>query len=217
MSSNTVFFAKNILDLYSWISASPSFLAQSYPDRFVNSIYFETLNKSSENEILVDSVDKTKVRLRWYGSSTPISHLEVKKKNGYVCDKKSFFQVQSPNLDIKSRILTARSCYVHEHSVLEFLLNPVLWIGYERTYFASNHPNFEGFRVTVDRMISYAEIRDEKIYGSKILESDDVILEVKFPVSLYEKASPLLRSINCELTKNSKFTSGVMGLNNIYY
>ena len=63
-----------------------------FPDRKVNSIYFDDKNLSSILANLDGVTDKKKVRIRWYGNSQIIdnSKLEIKRKSEFLVSKNNY-------------------------------------------------------------------------------------------------------------------------------
>ena len=77
-----------------WLFAETD-CTKKYPDRQINSLYFDDKNFSCVRDNLSGVAQRKKYRLRWYGKieqelSDPI--LEVKIKNGRLGSKKYFFQ-----------------------------------------------------------------------------------------------------------------------------
>ena len=68
------------------------FFRKQYPDRKVNSIYFDDINYSSILENLDGVSSKKKIRVRWYGSQNKLINpiLEIKSKKGFVTKKENY-------------------------------------------------------------------------------------------------------------------------------
>ena len=66
-------------------------LSKSYPDRWVNNIYFDNINLDLFNQSIEGISKRTKVRLRWYGDFHNLENplLELKSKSGHKNIKKS--------------------------------------------------------------------------------------------------------------------------------
>ena len=66
-------------------------LLKSYPDRWVNNIYFDNINLDLFNQSIEGISKRTKVRLRWYGDFHNLENplLELKSKRGHKNIKKS--------------------------------------------------------------------------------------------------------------------------------
>ena len=72
------------------IRLSSLLLSKSYPDRWVNNIYFDNINLDLFNQSIEGISRRTKVRLRWYGDFHNIENsiLELKLKSGHKNMKK---------------------------------------------------------------------------------------------------------------------------------
>jgi len=68
------------------------FFCKQYPNRKVNSIYFDDINYSSILENLDGVSKKKKIRVRWYGEENKLINpiLEIKRKKGFVTNKESY-------------------------------------------------------------------------------------------------------------------------------
>ena len=53
-------------EIYQWIKDS-TFMKKSFPDRKVNSLYFDDENYSCVRDNLAGISDRKKMRFRWYG------------------------------------------------------------------------------------------------------------------------------------------------------
>ena len=63
-----------------------------YPDRIINSLYFDTDDLKNVWDNINGFSDRLKIRLRWYGSPKKLIEpiLEIKSKRGYETKKDSF-------------------------------------------------------------------------------------------------------------------------------
>ena len=60
-------------------------IIEMYPERKVNSIYFDTVDFANYNESISGAKDRIKTRVRWYGLENIVnSNLELKIKKGEV-------------------------------------------------------------------------------------------------------------------------------------
>ena len=77
-------FNNNYFDIYNSLLKSKFYFNNSFPDRRVNSIYFDDFSNTSVKENLEGENDKTKIRIRWYGKNSfilkkPKLELKIKK------------------------------------------------------------------------------------------------------------------------------------------
>ena len=56
----------NLSKIYQWIKER-TFAIRTYPNRQVNSLYFDDINYTSVKDNLAGVSDRKKMRLRWYG------------------------------------------------------------------------------------------------------------------------------------------------------
>lgn len=179
-----------------------------HPTRFINNIYFDTLNFESYYENVEGESERNKYRLRWYGDRfnriSPV--FEVKIKKDQVNKKRS---LKLPEVDFRS-FEDVEIIYDHvlesmeeEDSTLLFhLMNkiPTLLNGYKRDYFLSADGNT---RLTIDRDMFFYNCRNSQEH----LLNDVMVVEVKY-------ASGVTPNINFDkyeliLGKNSKYVSGL--------
>ena len=86
----------SIIDLHEiemYVKCHFSLLQKSYPDRFINNIYFDTYDFQSYSDNIEGAHDRVKLRIRWYGelfqkNINPV--LEYKIKKGFVGTKHSY-------------------------------------------------------------------------------------------------------------------------------
>ncbi|MDP2729354.1 MAG: VTC domain-containing protein, partial [Dehalococcoidales bacterium] len=72
---------------------NPAVFSEIYHPRFVNNIYFDTVDMSAYQDNLIGISDRLKVRIRWYGElfgliEEPV--LELKIKRGFLGGKLKF-------------------------------------------------------------------------------------------------------------------------------
>ncbi len=197
------------------LSSNPAFFSEIYHTRFVNNIYFDSMNKKNYFDNIDGVPNRVKYRIRWYGElfgaiENPI--LEVKGKKGLLGYKEKFalkpFTLDSSfcrntviNLiknasDLPADVVEAILC-----------LSPTLLNRYKRKYFQSA---FGDFRATIDSEMKFFTLNDS--FNSFLTSStDDVntILELKYPPKKDKDASKITRSFPFRLTKSSKYTTGV--------
>jgi VTC domain. len=180
-------------------------MRETYYQRTVNSIYYDSNNKSSARDNLGGFSNRSKFRLRWYGEGDEISKciLEIKTKKGRVGKKiniptdKYIYQ-----LDIKN-IFNLKNCYFTDkkkEEVLSFLgniiLRPSLKISYLRSYYMIN----KQIRITYDKNITYENF----IFRSK--KKDELeVCEIKFLEKDYKYFYNLIKSLPLTNKRFSKY------------
>ena len=198
----------------SWMYMSTS-CRKKYPNRMVNSVYFDDVNFMSARDNLAGAPERMKTRLRWYQygdnypNSTPV--WEKKFKLGRLGKKEtvklytlgdSFYN--TPFLEIitliKSELTDSNS------SCLDYLV-PTLSVSYLRHYYE----NVSGLRITIDEHIKFKSPlsmheplnkRCDIHYGSKIVE-------LKFAPSLKDSVSELIRPLRLTPVRHSKYLIGL--------
>lgn len=177
--------------------------AESYPDRWVNSIYLDSTGFSALRENQSGVSNRSKYRLRWYGDLyedilTPI--LEEKVKNN-VLGYKNTWKLPSTSLSPDNLRTSLDLSQIRDMDI-----QPVAMIRYLRTYLESFDHRV---RITIDRRLQYRGINNYEVdpYPTR---DDAIVLEIKYDQRIEHEIDDILQSIKYRLTKNSKFVSGVM-------
>jgi len=196
--------------------------SKSYPDRRVNSIYFDNVNFSSIRDNLAGVSDRVKNRLRWYGTTckevrkSPV--LEQKIRNGRLGSKISTpvpSLKRSVNQERQSLILKKikQSCKYDNYFLTDYFI-PTLYVSYSRKYFES----CSGLRVTIDSDILFSRLQPNKsIDNSKKVPYSKKIVEIKFNQSMKEYVSNLLRDLPLTPRRHSKYLVGMAKFNEVQY
>ena len=202
-----VFRSKNYLSLINSLLRSDLFFTNQYPNRKVNSIYFDDLNFSSIRENLDGVSNKKKIRVRWYGKKNILikPQLEIKSKKGAETTKKNYSMNELNNLKFTDytnleKINDLVNLKVKSKKIIKSLLST----HYEREYFVSNDSKI---RATVDYNL-------QSIYLNNLSQLNIIknfnkacILELKYPTKLDKFVRQKLKNITLRLTKNSKFVN----------
>lgn len=180
------------------VMSNPAGFKTAYPDRIVNSIYYDDINFTSYNDNLLGIGSRVKYRVRWYGESlgevkTPI--LEKKIKQGLLGRKETKplgnFNLKKSAPDL-STILTNH-------------LYPYIIVRYHRNYLISTEGKI---RITIDRDLQYLNLMNKKV--SQVSNKDSgIILEIKYDQGNEELADLYTQMIPYRLTKNSKYVSAM--------
>ena len=162
-------------------------LSKSYPDRWVNNIYFDNINLDLFNQSIEGISKRTKIRLRWYGDFCNIENpsLELKYKSGHKNIKKTLlikdkfvYDKNASNFFyslIRSKGLSENFKYLLKE------LRPVLANRYFRSYHSSANNKY---RVTTDTSINFTNLITSSLnslYWKK--QKDLSIVELKFKKS----------------------------------
>jgi len=202
-----IFNSSNYLILINAIIRSNLFFRNQYPQRKVNSIYFDTNNYTSILQNLDGISDKKKIRIRWYGDEKIMIDpaIEIKSKNGFETKKeiieiKELNNIQPLNLDMINEKLNAKLN-------LKKLVLPILTTNYDRQYFVS----FDGkIRATVDYNLKSNFLKNLSQINIIKNFKKICILELKYSTSLDKYVRQNLKDISLRLTKNSKFVNSAM-------
>lgn len=173
-------------------------LRKIYEDREINSVYFDTIGLKFFNQSEEGITPRSKVRVRFYDSSTSINY-EIKNSYNY----------------IRSKVTSNKDRY-EKKSFEEFLnknnfwlkLYPQLLVSYNRSYYYSIFG-----RVTIDKNIKYAiasnynfdDLRSKKL---NFYNEPKSVLEVKIDNTVYVK-DILKNFLEFRETRNSKYCDGI--------
>lgn len=204
----------NRYQVESVIKRHPAIFSEIYHQRFVNNIYFDTLNMDNywENEFGVGL--RVKTRIRWYGDlfgAIPEPVLQFKIKNGFAGSKLSYplkpFTLDS-SFTADSLMSLIRSSELPALIKEELLLmQPTLLNHYSRKYFQSaNHK----YRLTIDwDMEFYALDRKYNTFYKKIEDFYNIVLELKYSDSDDNMADIITGHLPFRISKSSKYVRGI--------
>ncbi|WP_456438855.1 VTC domain-containing protein [Psychroserpens sp.] len=179
-----------------------------HPTRFINNIYFDSLNFDAYFENVEGESERNKYRLRWYGDrfNTIRPIFEVKMKKDQVNKKLS---LKIPEIEFRSfndveNVSNHILNYMEgEESTLFFeMMNkiPTLLNGYKRDYFLSKDGET---RLTIDRNLFFYNCRNNQEYN----QSEIMVVEVKYASNVTPKIN--FDKFKLVLGKNSKYVSGI--------
>jgi SPX domain protein involved in polyphosphate accumulation len=158
-----------------------------FEPRYINSVYFDTINLNMFHDSEEGVLPRKKVRIRWYGDSKVFT-LENKTSS---LEGRFKVTTKLENNIIENKILTRNRMDAQYGS-----LHPVLKISYERSYFM-----FNKMRITLDKNICYQNLKfaDRRKYydPERVIEikipfdcSDDFVEKfIPFPTSRFSKYS----------------------------
>ena len=200
-----------------WLKSHWAAFKTPYPDRWVNSVYFDTHDYHSFNENLSGASSRIKLRYRWYGHTNQPSPgtLEVKCKRNYFGWKLNYRAPDEVYHDgdkwktIKENI--ANQVDDEGKVWLEHQPFPVFINQYHRKYFVSRD---ERIRVTIDTSQSVWDQRHSSLpnFNKKANLPKTLVLEVKFDRKDQEYASDVIQGIPIRVSRNSKYIVGVRAM-----
>lgn len=202
------------ISVESIILSHPAFFSEVYYERYVNNIYFDTLNFNNFEDNIQGNLNRQKYRIRWYGamlSEIESPNLELKARIGLIGRKESY--------GLNSFVVDKGICILNVvdlinesniNSTLKFTLQdqiPVLLNRYRRKYYESNDKKF---RITIDDDQSFYKI---KAYNNDFLykyeDSDSIIVELKYNINSDSEVANITNALPFRLTKSSKYARGI--------
>lgn len=205
-------------DVESLIRLHPTVFSEIYYERRVNNIYLDSFDMANYFDNVIGMERRTKVRIRWYGDllgdiKSPV--LELKIKNGLVCNKVSF-SLAKFRLDSDFSKDTVQDVF-RESQIPEVLkldlrcMDISLLNSYSRKYFLSRDKRY---RVTLDSGLEF--------YGVSVLKNNFLnrsvdhvanILEVKYDRDAERNANKITSHFPFRMSKSSKYIMGIERLN----
>ncbi len=186
------------------LAQNPACFSLAYPDRRVNSIYFDDANFDALNENFAGIGFRRKYRIRWYGTDLkflkkPVLETKIKvNKLGYKKHQPLDSMVFS---DMRERAMRLESIRSRN-------LKPNVIVSYDRTYYLSQD---KLVRATVDRNLAYFSLANSVI--EPIPATDPaIILEIKYAEHDESLADNYMQAIPYRLSKNSKYATAVARL-----
>ena len=206
-------FANNYFDICNKLHKSKFGFRSMYPNRYVNSIYFDDFSYSSVRENLDGSNKKMKIRLRWYGKNNFIlknPRLEFKIKQNFMNYKIINEMPNLNNLNIKN----LKEMQLVKKAVNQFydkkILNPVSTTNYIRSYFISSNNHI---RSTVDINFKVSKFFNN-FYSPIFKKFSKIILEMKYKKEFDDYIMKNLNDISSRYSRNSKYIDSMI---NYYY
>ena len=198
-----------------YVKLHPAMFSEIYHQRFVNSIYLDSVDKQSYVDHIAGITKRKKTRVRWYGNlygkiEKPI--LEIKKKSGFVNAKDSYplspFMIGEnvPHQEIWNQLRSsADSDYIISKITL---LEVVLFVRYNRKYFLSACGKF---RITIDSELVFFNFSGRHhVFDPKSSENDGkIIMELKYAHDQDLYAEKIINHFPFRITRSSKYVSGV--------
>ncbi len=204
-------------EVESIIKLHPAMFSEIFHQRFVNNIYFDSVNLANYFSTVYGDKQRNKVRIRWYGElfgviEKPI--LEFKIKNGLLGRKQSY-SLNPFVLDSRFDYETLKDV-IDQSDIPEIVkvtfssLHPSLLNRYSRRYFQSKDKNF---RITVDNEQSFYQINcQNNSFLNRVNDSVSIILELKYNYEMDEKAERITNYFPFRMSKNAKYVNGIENL-----
>jgi len=187
--------------------------AEAYPERKINSIYFDdlALTQCAEN---IDGIGKrTKIRVRWYGDNKGMvvnPKLEFKIKSALVGRKEIFhvntFDANGSTRDIVKALLA--SDLPQDVKLRLRTTSPVVQVSYWRKYFESRDGRY---RLTFDDRIRYFNAGNGVVRGAGNRD-DRNIVELKYDVDNDVEVERITNRFPFRLSKNSKYVNAIQSI-----
>ena len=191
------------------IKTNPYGFYEEYPERIVNSIYYDSICYKYYKHNILGLENRRKVRVRWYGDlRTNYSRaiLEQKIKEGFLGYKiRTKLELKDPNqvynLNNERGLLEGNTNNIIISSIKN--LYPSLIVSYRRKYFRSFDSKF---RLTIDDNIKYLN----DIYDYNFRLDSKIVIELKYSSVYDNHASKVSQHFPFRLSKHSKYVSGML-------
>ena len=194
---------------------------ESFPARFVNSIYFDSHDLRFAKDNIEGLAERTKIRIRWYGENQnrmqqPV--LEFKHKRGLAGYKVRHsmvdFGVGGEGLGEVLPVAIKDSNLPVGVAEIIHTVNPTLICRYRRRYFETVGL---AVRATVDEKLYYRPVgRSSEMLDRGINDFFSVILELKYDPDLEDLVKEITNEIPIRLSKSSKYLMGLGRLRGAY-
>jgi len=181
--------------------AHPASFRTAFPDRYINSIYFDSSDLSSFQQNQDGLSERLKYRIRWYGEDmikATNPQLEIKIRNNEF-GKKEF--VALPDFDLQN--VSDIEAIANKYIPVELM--PKVITRYKRSYYISQN---QLLRATVDNSVQYFGF-DGYLYKSTPSLDPAIILEMKCKKEEVSFLSEACQHIPFRVQKNSKYVNGV--------
>ena len=201
----------NLSRIYQWIKEC-TFAKKTYPNRQVNSLYFDDINYTSVKDNLAGVSDRQKMRLRWYGKEEDTNNpsFEFKLREGRLNWKESFpierLEKDLLKFDLKDILFECKNELFNQRVILDEYILPTLQTGYEREYYA----DAKGIRLTIDHNIIFHNPMLHKILNHGcVTEYHLKVLEIKFDPVLKDNVARIIKSLHLTPKRHSKYLVGL--------
>lgn len=205
----------------SWILESGALFRREYPDRVVNSIYYDTIDYECLRTNLIGVGQRYKARLRWYGTThePEALTLEYKIRRGRV-GSKSRHSIEGGALEdtevseIRRRLLDVVS--PEQARMAGDFHAPVLRLAYLRSYYISLDRKV---RLTIDRRQEFFDMRRARNVVQREGRHPYPYYVIEFKAERDEVAllSKTVKDFPLSIMRNSKYLIGASTLLRVPY
>ncbi len=207
--------------VHSWMLDSRALFRREYPDRTVNSVYYDTQSYECLRTNLIGVGNRYKARLRWYGTDGEPESLilEYKIRRGRVGSKLRYTipggrLAETKLADIRRQLLAV---VTPEYARMagDFIA-PVLRLAYLRSYYISADRKV---RLTIDRQQEFFDLRRSRYVVSPRGRHPYpyYVIEVKAEWQEAPLLSRTIRDFPLSVMRNSKYLIGASTLLRVPY
>ncbi|NLE44470.1 MAG: VTC domain-containing protein [Chloroflexi bacterium] len=201
-----------------WVRLDSAHWYAPYPQRQINNIYFDTPDCQNLNENLAGSSDRSKLRLRWYGSSLNTisrARLELKYREGAVIWKAIWPLDVTADLSGLSWSAVCRLLREAADVDARLLLNqpvfPALINSYRRRYYVTRDRTV---RLTIDTDIKayYQRSTNRPNLRRPVYVADHAVVELKAATDnlSYERLAEVIGRFPLRPDRHSKYAQGML-------
>ena len=179
----------------------PASFRTAYPDRYINSIYFDSADLTTFQQNQDGISKRIKYRIRWYGEDLTKAekpNLEIKIRDNQF-GKKEIIALTDFDLNNPEELTKIAS----QHIPAELI--PKIITRYQRAYFLSHN---EILRATIDKDIAYYGF-DKYSYKKTAALDSAIVLELKCDKEEVDYLTEASQHIPFRMVKNSKYVNGV--------
>lgn len=192
----------------------PAMFREVYPQRWVNNIYFDTLDLTNVQDNLAGVSQRTKIRVRWYGDSlgrieTPVLELKIKRGsvNRKVLHRLPTLEAGGACCSSRIREMLERSAMPELLALRMRLLRPTLMNRYSRHYYQSANGHY---RITIDAQMSFRPIMPLTKHPVQWTSAHSVVvLELKYAMDHDDNAAAIAQHLPLRVSKSSKYVAGM--------
>ena len=198
---------------------------RTYPNRHVNSLYFDDVAFSAARDNLIGTCERQKTRLRWYHNGSPEDvtslGIETKHRTGRLGYKSqcalpmlsdSMMQLEMNALLPRTKTLVKDTEF--ETRLGEQSLFPSMHVSYLREYYGDPF----GLRITLDQDIRFHDVYPQaRIFKTTTHRCLYSVLEVKFATELKDHAGILLKHFDLSPQRHSKYLAGLAAFGQAIY
>lgn len=196
---------------------------KDYPDRIVNSLYYDDFNLNSLLDNISGNSKREKYRLRWYGDFKSMTNVifEIKQKHNKmsskILNKLNHKTINKEDIKILFNNQNVFKKYFNQNFFKTFFfekknnfLVPQLFVSYHRQYFKLDN----NLRITFDNAISY---KHYDLSLNNWYEDNVSIIEIKCDFKKLDYYVDMLKTISLTSNRSSKYVKGMSIFNKTNY